>query len=231
MEEPNQQKKCEFISFQRNKFKWLTDPNEFTILHVINAAYILKNKHEEFKKILADTQLDTGESQNLFDIFIKNMALSGFSIGGLGKIASMYLRLLERMGARTRHIDPNKSSILPQEKELFDITFSIDHFDSEEMKKIDVKNPKMQALQNYTLLSNQTRMEGFSINSNGDYTTTIYDLFFQLIGFRIREYFRSGNSEKGFTIILQKINNITVKPEDFNYILLELKKRNPIRYS
>lgn len=230
MEEQNKQKKLGSIMPEGDYLKCLKNPKDFTILYIVNAAYTLKNKQEELKKILMGIDFDGNSSINLFDIFIKNRALSGLTIGGLGKIASLYLRLLERMGAKTKEIIYNKNLEVPQLEAPLDITFSIGHFDSCEIKKIDVLNPKVRAFQDYALMSNTTKMNGFSINSNGDYITTLYNLFFQLIGFKIEEYFRSESSEKGFTLVFQKMNNLAVKPEDFDYIFFELKKRNPTRY-
>jgi hypothetical protein len=232
----------EFIIFENNQYPEITDPHDdAAIFYIINAGYILKNRQKEFEDILynyAEFEKKSGKykfnkdkSKDFLDLIIKQRALSEISVGALGNIAGHYLRLLEKMGAKTKQIDLENEPLKAFNGwQSFDITFSIGQLDLEEMKKHNPKNPKMLVFQNYALLSNLTKMDGFSINSNGDQITTLYDLFFQLVGFKIKEYIKTQNLDYGFTIILRRLNNQKISESEFDYIFQEIKKRNPIRY-
>ena len=82
----------------------------------------------------------------------------------------------------------------------------------------------------YAIFANLTNKNGFSIHSNGSVISSLYETFFQFIGFEVINYFRNVEGPHKFSIIMQKINEKETNFDDFNYIYTELKKRWPTRY-
>lgn len=200
------------------------DNNEKAIFYLIKVAYILKDKEDEFEKSVREFD----QSISIIDFFINKRPLSELKIGTLGNSGSLFLRLMERLGAKAEEI--RISDYDKVEEGVYDLTFSINFFNSEELKRIGFSNVKRTALEKYALLANLTKFNGFSVSYQGDFVSTLYDFYFQLIGFKIADYIKFGESEKDFTIILNKLNNKSIKAEELNYIFDEIKKRNPIRY-
>ena len=82
----------------------------------------------------------------------------------------------------------------------------------------------------YSIFSNITKKNGFSIHANGSVISSLYETYFQFIGFKVIEYFRNSDGDFNFTMIMKKMNEKQTTYDEFFYIYSELKKRWPTRY-
>ncbi len=200
------------------------------IIYIISVGCRLNNKEEELKNILnqvgelKENRYRINNVENFIEKASNKRLLKDISVGVLGEDNIGCLRAIERMGAKVKQINPDTET-----DEKFDITYSNAYIDSQKLSS-DKKKAKELALRSYVLLSNKTKSRGISINSCGDFITTLHNMYFQLIGFEIKDYFRVSTEKDGFMLIMQKLNNRIVTEKEFIEIFNELKKRNPIRY-
>ena len=82
----------------------------------------------------------------------------------------------------------------------------------------------------YAIFANITKKSGFSLHSNGSVISSLYETYFQFIGFKVIDYFRNSDGKFDFTMIMKKINEKQANYDEFFYIYNELKKRWPTRY-
>lgn len=222
----------DFIVFESGKLPVFEGIDNMAVFHVINAGYVLKGKQHGFREMSKEhftvnekTKLPVfirAKSAEYLDKITLDKPLSGLKLGYLGEKSYLLNRFFEKLGGRALEISPGGQT-------EFDITFSSCHFDQAELKKSH-GNTKIRALLDYAELANQTRAGGYSINAAGSYVSTLYNLFFQVIGFEVADYFRIGKADNEFTIILRKLNRKKTTQEETEYLYSELKHRNPIRY-
>lgn len=228
-----------FLIFEKGKHPTLEGYDDPVIFYVVNAGAIINGKNNELKEITkkyssvnektGSLEFDNGKNKELYKELLDMKILEDVKIAALGTKAGLYLRILEKLGANSKQLVIGKD-LFSENDEKFDIVFSSGHFDPEELKKFNSENIKKFALDYFCKAANLTKFNGYNIHSYGEYISTLYNLFFQVIGFDISEYFRNDNSVQGFTIILRKINDQHIDKEKADYLYEELKHRNPIRY-
>lgn len=241
-----------FFIFDKNQFPRLTGTSYDPVLFgIINSAYIMKNKLGNFIETLesfalADEEnnnyrLDSSKTKELADALIKGKILSGLSIFELNPKGSSHLDFLEHMGATVPDEVRNSAPATGENaiklsnwkgrlNDKYDITFSNELMDENSGIKYEKHSGVFAGFELYTVYSNITKKNGFSIHANGSVISSLYETYFQFIGFKVIEYFRNSDGNFSFTMIMEKINEKQTNYDEFLYMYTELKKRWPTRY-
>ncbi|MBO06273.1 MAG: hypothetical protein QGI89_01135 [Candidatus Woesearchaeota archaeon] len=240
-----------FLVFDKNQFpKFMDTSYDPTIFAVINAAYILKDKLDDFFKVVEPLivfdknkntfKIDNLQSEKIKEMLFHDKMLSGLTLFEFNPKGTEHLDFLRQLGAeisdQTEHIPAAGSDVIKLKNwksyfnKKYDITFSNGLMDENSSIKYEKHTAVFSGLELYTLFANITKKTGFSIHSNGSIISSLYETFFQFIGFNVIEYFRTNDENFKFTMIMQKINKKETNFDEFFYIYHELKKRWPTRY-
>jgi len=249
----NKRLRSNFLIPDRNKFPKFTDTGYDPILfEIINSAYIAKNSLGSFFKALEpfiifdesrnDYWIDCSKAAEIKENFLKDSILSGLGVFELNPKGSKHLDFLESLGA----IIPNtvKNNPIPVSgessiklknwntyiKDKYDITFSNALMDENSGIKYQNHSAVFSGFEMYAIFANITKKNGFSIHANGSVISSLYETYFQFIGFKVIDYFRNSDGKFDFTMIMRKINEKQTSYDEFFYIYNELKKRWPTRY-
>ncbi len=241
-----------FFIFDRNEFPTFTKTSYDPILfEIVNAGYIAKKRLDDFFKALEpfilfedkknDFRLDNSKSEEMRDALIKGNILDGITAFELEPKGSAHLDFLESVGAKiapeTRMEIPVKGpdaiKIGNWKKYIsgkHDITFSNELMDEHSGIKYENHSAVYCGFELYSLFANITKKNGFTFHANGSVISSLYETYFQFIGYKVIEYFRNSGGEFKFTIVMQKINDKETDSGEFKYIYNELKSRWPTRY-
>jgi len=242
-----------FFIFDKNQFPRFTSSSYDPVLfEIINSAYIAKNRLNDFFNTLEplivfeekknNFKLDGSKANEIKELLLKDKILSGLTIFELNPKGSLHLNFLEELGAMVP--DKVKNSQIPITgenaiklnnwnnylNEKYDITFSNELMDSNSGIKYQKHSDIFSGFELYAVYANVTNKNGFSLHANGSVISSLYETYFQFIGFKVIEYFRNSDDNFNFTMIMQKINEKQTSYDDFFYIYTELKKRWPTRY-
>ena len=242
-----------FFIFDKNEFPKLTNTSYDPILfEIINSAYIKKDKLKEFFKILEslivlderknDYRVNSSNVDTIKNAVSGDKILSGLTVFELNPKGRAHLDFLEEMGATIT--DEVRLNSIPVSGEnaiklsnwhkyvggKYDITFSNELMHDSSGIKYGKHSAVFSSFELYTVYANMTKKDGFSIHSNGSAISSLYETYFQFIGFKVIEYFRNSDGEFNFTMIMKKINEKQTNYDDFFYAYSELKKRWPTRY-
>ena len=249
----NKRLRSNFLIPDRNEFPKLTDTGYDPLLfEIINSAYIAKNSPGNFFKALEpfiifdesrnDYWVDCSKAAEMKETFLKGRILSGLSVFELNPKGSRHLDFLESLGAIIPGTVKNNSVPIAGEnaiklknwnahiKEKFDITFSSGLMDDNSGIKYQNHSAVFSGFELYAIFANITKKSGFSLHSNGSVISSLYETYFQFIGFKGIDYFRNSGGKFDFTMIMGKINEKQANYDEFFYIYNELKKRWPTRY-
>lgn len=242
-----------FFIFDKNEFPRFTNTSYDPILFgIINSAYILKGISDNFFKILepmiifdekkGDYRIDGSKVSEIKSALLKDGVLSGLTVFELNPKVNIHINFLEELGANVPEQVKNNSISISGEHAIklknwgnyvngkYDITFSNELMDENSGIKYDKHSAVFSGFELYSIYANITKKNGFSLHANGSVISSLYETFFQFIGFRIIEYFRNSDGEFNFTMIMKKINEKQTNYDEFFYIYTELKKRWPTRY-
>ena len=242
-----------FFIFDKNQFPKFTNTSYDPVLfEIINSAYISKGRMQDFFKALEHSiffdeskktyKIDNSKTEDIRQALLKDKILSGLSIFELNPKDNLHLKFMEDLGAKIPNELWNNSIPISGENaiklgnhesyvnEKFDITFSNELMDENSGIKYEKHTGVFSGFELYAFYSNITKKNGFSIHANGSVISSLYETYFQFIGFKVIDYFRNTDGNFNFTMIMQKINEKHLNYEEFLYIYNELKKRWPTRY-
>lgn len=249
----NKKLRGNFLILNKNEFPKFTNTSYDPILfEIINSAYILKDRINSFFKALEpliifnegknDHIIDYSKAAEIKENFLKDKIFSGLSIFELNPKGSAHLDFLESLGAsipqsvKTNSIPINGENPIKLKnwniyiKEKFDITFSSGLMDENSGIKYQSHSAVFSGFELYAIFANITKKNGFSLHSNGSVISSLYETYFQFIGFKVIDYFRNSDGKFDFTMMMKKINEKQTSYDEFFYIYNELKKRWPTRY-
>ncbi|MBI3035993.1 hypothetical protein HYY71_06755 [Candidatus Woesearchaeota archaeon] len=249
----NKKLRSGFFIFDKNEFPKFTNTSYDPLLFgIINSAYIRKNMLDAFFRALepfivfdekkSDYRIDSSKSEEIKKLFLKDRILSGLTVFELGSKGSIHLDLLQELGAIVP--DNTKNSRIPIQgensiklknwsdyiKEKYDITFSNELMDERSGIKYEKHSDVFSGFEMFSVYANITKKDGFSLHANGSVISSLYETYFQFIGFKVIDYFRNADDKHAFTIIMKKFNEKQTSYDEFFYIYTELKKRWPTRY-
>ena len=240
-----------FLVPDKNQFPKFTGTSyDPTIFAIINAAYIVKDKLSDFFRVVEPLivfdkdknilKIDNSQSEKIKEILFHDKMLSDLTLFELNPKGTEHLDVLRQLGAEisdeTENIPAAGSNAIKLKNwkrgfnKKYDITFSNGLMDENSGIKYEKHTAVFSGLELYTLFANITKKNGFSIHSNGSVISSLYETFFQFIGFNVIEYFRTNDENFKFTMIMQKINKKETNFDEFFYIYNELKRRWPTRY-
>lgn len=249
----NKKLRSGFFIFDKNQFPRFTNSSYDPVLfEIINSAYILKNRLNDFFKSSEplivfdekknDFMLDGSKADEIKEALLKDKILSGLTIFELNPKGTLHLKFLEELGAIIpEKVNSNSIPITGENaiklkswnsylNEKYDITFSNELMDSNSGIKYDKHSDVFSGFELYAVYANITKKNGFSFHANGSVISSLYETYFQFIGFKVIDYFRNTDGNFNFTMIMQKINEKQIRFDEFFYIYTELKKRWPTRY-
>jgi hypothetical protein len=242
-----------FFLFKKGEFPKFTGTDyDPLIFSIVNSAYITKNRLDDLYRAL-DPFISFDDEKNehkivvsnthlLKEMFLKDNILSGLKVFELNPKGTSHLDFLEELGASVPDYVRNHDIPISGENavklrnqndfvnEKYDITFSNGLMDENSGIKYENHSAVFSAFELFALYSNITKKKGFSLHANGTSISSLYETYFQFIGFKVIEYFRNSEGSYNFTIIMKKINEKQTDYENFSYIYSELKMRWPTRY-
>ena len=242
-----------FFIFDKNEFPRFTNTSYDPLLFVIiNSAYIKKNRLDVLFKTLEpfivfdekknDFRIDSSKSSDIKDFLLKNKVMSGLKIFELSPKGNVHLNFLQELGAIIP--DSLKNSPIPIHgenaiklgncssyiNEKYDITFSNEMMDEHSGINYGKHSGIFSGFELYSVYANATKKDGFSLHANGSVISSLYETYFQFIGFKVIDYFRNADGKHAFTMIMKKLNEKQTSYDEFFYMYTELKKRWPTRY-
>lgn len=249
----NKKLRSGFFIFSKNDFPKFTNRSYDPVLfEIVNSAYIIKKRLNSFFKVLEplivfdvkikDYSIDNSKILEIKDVLLKDKILSGLKVFELSPKGTAHLDFLEDLGAIIPDLSRNNSIPIEGEnaiklknwgsyiKEKYDITFSNSLMDENSGIKYEKHSSVFAGFELYTVYANMTKKNGFSIHANGSVISSLYETYFQFIGFKVIEYFRNSDGAFNFTMIMEKINEKQTNYDDFFSMYTELKKRWPTRY-
>lgn len=248
----NKRLRSNFFIFDKNEFPKFTNTSYDPVLfEIINSAYIIKDRLDDFFKVLEplivfddkknDFVIDGAKAGEIKNMLLSDRILSSLTVFELNPKGTAHLDFLQSMGAiipkETKNgmqISGNNSIKLKNWNDLikdkYNITFSNWLMDESSGIKYENHSAVFSGFEFYSVFANITKKNGFSLHSNGSVISSLYDTYFQFIGFKVIEYFRNADGNFNFTMILKKINDKVTSYDDFLYVYTELKKRWPTRY-
>ena len=242
-----------FFIFEKNESPKLTNTDYDPVLfEVINSAYLSKSRMGNLfmaieKSIGFDDKkntfkIDPSKSDLIIDALKKDRILEGMALFELNPKSNVHFDFLESLGAIIPEYVKNKSIAISGSDaiklknfenlvaEKFDITFSNGLMDENSGIKYESHSGTFSGFELYAIFANITKKNGFSIHSNGNIISSLYETYFQFIGFKVMEYFRNSDGNINFTMIMKKINEKSTNYDEFFYLYKELKSRWPTRY-
>ena len=189
-----------------------------------------------------DYKIDGSKAQEIKKALLKDKVLSGLKLFELNPKANVHINFLEELGASIPEQVKNNSIPISGDQAIklnnwknyiddkYDITFSNELMDENSGIKYDKHSAVFSGFELYSVYSDITKKNGFSLHANGKAISSLYETYFQFIGFKVIDYFRNSDGDFNFTIIMKKINEKQTTYDEFFYIYNELKKRWPTRY-
>jgi len=249
----NKKLRSGFFIFEKNQFPRFTSTSYDPILfEIINSAYISKDRLNDFFKTLEplivfddknnDFILNDLKVNEIKEVLLKDKILSGLTIFELNPKGNLHLKFLEELGAIIPEKVKNNPIPITGENaiklknwnsyldEKYDITFSNELMDNNSGIKYEKHSDVFSGFELYAIYANITKKNGFSLHANGSVISSLYETYFQFIGFKVIDYFRNTDSKHSFTMIMKKLNEKQTSCDEFFYIYTELKKRWPTRY-
>lgn len=242
-----------FFIFDKNEFPSFTNTSYDPVLfEIINSAYIKKNRLNDLFKALQpliifdekkdDFRIDGSKIEEIRVILLSDKILSGLTVFEINPKGNAHLDFLKEIGALIS--SQVKNNLIPISGEnaiklknwnsyindKYDITFSNELMDNNSNIKYDNHSDIFSGFELYALYANITKKNGFSMHANGSVISSLYETYFQFIGFKVIDYFRNSDGKFNFTMIMEKINEKQTSYDEFFYIYTELKKRWPTRY-
>ncbi|MBI2659762.1 hypothetical protein HYX07_01205 [Candidatus Woesearchaeota archaeon] len=242
-----------FLILDKNEFPKFTNSSyDSSLFGIINGAYAINNRLDDFLKIIGQSvvfderagnyRMDASNMEKNKKLLLKDKILSGLNIFELNPRGTNHLDFLEQLGAAIPENVKKNQIPISGEKAInlknwsssingrYDITFSNELMDENSGIKYGNHSAVYSAFELYSMFANITRKSGFSIHSNGSAISSLYETYFQFIGFKVIEYFRNSDGSFRFTMIMEKLNDKQTSFDEFLYIYTELKKRWPTRY-
>ena len=242
-----------FFILDKNQFPRFTNTSYDPVLfEIINSAYLLKNRLHNFLNALDpliifdekknDYKIDGSKAMEIKDALLKDSILSDLTVFELNPKGSAHLDFLEQLGATVpaqvkNNLIPISGENAIKLKNLnnyisdkYDITFSNELMDENSGIKYEKHSGVFAGFELYSVYANITKKNGFSLHANGSVISSLYEAYFQFIGFKVIEYFRNSDGDFKFTMIMKTINEKQTTYDEFFYIYTELKKRWPTRY-
>jgi len=243
----------DFLIFDKGEFPAFTNTGYDSVLFgIINSAYIKKNNLDSFFKALEPFinfddgknkfVIDSKRTEEIKESLSDDRILSGLTVFELNPKETSHLEFLEGMGAVIPQEVMNNSIPILGEKAIklnnwneyikgkYDITISNGLMDENSGIRYNNHSAVFSAFELYTIFANITKKNGFSFHSNGSQISSLYETYFQFIGFKVIEYFRNSDGQFNFTMIMKKINEQVSDYNRFFYTYTELKRRWPTRY-
>ena len=238
------------VLFEKDKFPRITDSTYSPLMfNIINCSFLVKNDLNGFFSAI-EPFVEFNQQKNIFTIeeskvneFKKTISnaeiLKGIEMLEImpANVGQDHQGLLNAMGANTNSlmIKDNEGSLNLQNfnskiNKKFDITFSNNLLHDNESIEDENHSNVYRGMEIYAILSSLTKKNRYSIHCHGSYISSLYGSYFQFLGFKVVDYFRVETGPYNFGIILKKFNDKKITNEEFEYLYLELKKRNPIRY-
>jgi len=238
------------VLFEKDKFPRIIDSSYYPLIfNIINCSFLIKNDLNGFFSII-EPFVEFNQQKNIFTIedsrvneFKKTLSnadiLKGIEILEImpANIGQGHLDFLNAMKANTNSlmVKDNEGSLNLQNfnskiNKKFDITFSNNLLHDNEYIEDEKHSNVYRSMEIYAILSNLTKKNGYSVHCHGTYISSLYEPYFQFLGFKVIDYFRVETGPYNFGIVLKKFNDREITDEKFNYLYAELKKRNPIRY-
>lgn len=238
------------VLFEKGKFpRFLESDYNPILFNIINCAFLVKNDLNRFFNII-EPFVEFNQVKNLYEIEdskikeFKKILSNGNTLKKIEILEIMpidakngHLDFLNQMGASANSLEVrNNRNILNLQNynseidKEFDITFSNNLLHDNTSIEDDNHSNVYRSMELYSIFSNLTKKGGYSIHCHGSYVISLYETFFQFLGFKVVDYFRVETGLYNFGIIMKKFNDKKIKKEEFDYLYNEFKKRNPIRY-
>lgn len=238
------------VLFEKDKFPRVLDSSYDPLLFCItNCSFLIKNDLNGFFKLI-EPFVEFNLTKNIFKMDSLNVhefkktlfnskGLTGMELLEItpSVIKDDHSDFLNKIGANLHSLlvkndddSLNLQNFETKTNKKFDITFSNnllhDNISIEEDKHSNV----YRCMELYAILSNLTKKGGYSVHCHGNYISSLFETFFQFLGFKVVDYFRVESGPYNFGIVMRKFNNKKINKEEFDYLYIEMKKRNPIRY-
>ncbi|MBI2101511.1 hypothetical protein HYT53_02770 [Candidatus Woesearchaeota archaeon] len=236
--------------FEKGKFPRILDSGYDPLLFLtINCSFLVKNDLGGFFSVI-EPFVEFNLSKKIFEMedlkvnelkkaLITAGAMSGISVLELAPNDSKreHLDFLKKLGAEASALPVKENSgsldlqnFSSKANKEFDITFSDSLLHDNSGIEDDAHSNVYRSMELYAVMSNLTKKHGYSIHCHGAYISSLYETFFQFIGFKVIDYFRIGSGNHDFGMVMEKINTKKISKEEFDYLYTEMKKRNPIRF-
>ena len=238
------------VLFEKDKFPKIINSNYNSIIfNIINCSFLIKNNLNGFFELI-EPFVEYNQQKKIFEIEETNVnelkkALSNSNaLAGTGLLEIMptnaekdHLDFLNKIGTKVDSlvVKDDENALNLQNFDLrinkkFDITFSNSLLHDNSGIEDEEHSNVYRSMELYAVFSNLTKKNGYSIHCHGNYISSLYETYFQFLGFKVIDYFRVEAGPYNFGIIMKKFNDKKISREEFDYLYKELKKRNPIRY-
>ena len=197
-----------FLIFDKNEFPKFTNTSYDPVLfEIINSAYIQKNLLTDFFGILEyfvvfdekknNYRIDGSKTAEIKEALLRGKILSGFKIFELNPKGNAHLNFLEELGGiipnrvRDNSIPISGNDAIKLKNwhnyidDKYDITFSNGLMDENSGIKYEKHSATFSGFEVYAIYANITKKDGFSLHSNGSVISSLYETFFQFIGFKV----------------------------------------------
>lgn len=251
----HQKTRNDLVLFEKNRFpRILNSRYDFLLFSLINCAFISKNRINQFYEIIEpyvefNMDREVYELENIKITELKKDLINTKIFSGISMLEiqpknteNEHLNFIQEMGGKLISIPVKESDVAldldnfaeknkeKSESTKYDLTFSNSLLHDESGIEDTKKSNVYRSMELYTIFSNLTKKSGFSLHFHGAYISSLYETFFQFLGFRAMDYFRFENGDYNFGFIMKKNNNKEIGKQEFDYLYREMKKRNPIRY-
>lgn len=237
------------VLFETDKYpKFLNSNYDPLILNLVNCSFLIKNKITTFYDLI-EHFVEYNQVKNLYEMeelkdselktnLINHKSLSELNLFEILPInnQSNHKDLLINLGANFENLPVKDIEILSLKNyntkinKKFDITFSNNLMTDNSGIEAEKRSNVYRALEMYAILANLTKKNGYSVHCHGIYISSLYDTFFQFLGFKVLNYYRIESGPYNFGIIMKKFNEKQIDEEEFQNLYLEMKKRNPLRF-
>ncbi len=236
-----------FFIFEKNDYPRISQASyDPIIFYMANCAYQHRQKelfsmmepfifYDEEKK---NFRMEWGDVKQFKEKLYSQAPLKDLKILGIGHKDPKFAECIRKLGADIKLIDlgeiGREKLALSSYKEVlggekFDIAISNGALNNS--LRYGNFSGNFCALELYAIFAGMTRKNGHVIHINGNMLTTLFMVFFHLVGLDVIEYFRHSDGNDNFIMMMEKINSKEILSEEFRNIHDELKKRNPIRYA
>ncbi|MBI2541512.1 hypothetical protein HYV80_02280 [Candidatus Woesearchaeota archaeon] len=238
------------VLFEKDKFpKILGSGYDPVILNIINCSFLIKDNLTGFFQLI-EPFVEFNLTKSIFEIEDSKSGEFKRALSGTKALAGIDLLEISPADAKTEHIDflnkagASTSRMIAKEdgnilnlqnfslktNKKFDITFSNHLLHDNAGIEDETHSNAYRAMEIYTIMSNLTKKNGYSIHCHGAYISSLYETYFQFLGFKVVDYFRVESGHYNFGIIMKKMNDKEITLGEFDYLYAEMRKRNPIRY-